>query len=89
MSVLKKLINPNRRTVITGDFNFDYLKEKDNVVRVTLESHGFKQLVTKPTTIRGNCIDHAYITEKHMEGKFLLKLLLWFLTLHFKRKPFL
>ena len=69
LAILKNLIDPNRATVITGDFNFDYFKEKDNVVRVSLEKHGFQQLVTEPTSIRGNCIDHVYITEKHLNGK--------------------
>ena len=71
-SILQKLIQPNRATVVCGDFNFDYLKEKENAVRVTLQDLGFKQLVTEPTTIRGNCIDHFYITEKVMLGRYEL-----------------
>ena len=68
LTILRNLINLNRATVITGDFNFDYFKEKDNVVKVSLEKHGFQQLVTEPTSIRGNCIDHVYISRKHLNG---------------------
>ena len=68
MSILENLIDGNRATVITGDFNFDYFKEKDNVVRDDLEKIGFQQLVKEPTSIRGNCIDHVYISRKHLNG---------------------
>ena len=58
------LVNPNKPTIINGDFNFDYWKEKDNLVRRALERSGFKQLVTLPTSVRGKCIDHVYINKE-------------------------
>ena len=69
IQILKELVNPKKPmpTVINGDFNFDYWREKDNLLRVTLEKAGFKQLVKLPTTIRGKCIDHVYINDK-MKG---------------------
>ena len=69
LTILQNLIDLNRVTVITGDFNFDYFKDKDNVVKVYLEGLGFEQLVKEPTSIRGNCIDHLYITDKLIHGK--------------------
>ena len=72
IQILKRLVNLNKPTVIIGDFNFDYWREKDNLIRRTLEKDGFKQLVKEPTTIRGKCIDHVYINEKMMKGKYKL-----------------
>lgn len=69
--LLQELITGNKPTIINGDFNFDYWKEKDNLVRVTLEAQGFKQLVREPTTYRGNCIDHVYIKDESVECKYV------------------
>ena len=69
--LLQELITGNKPTIINGDFNFDYWKEKDNLVRVTLEALGFTQLVREPTTYRGNCIDHVYIKDESVACKYV------------------
>ena len=67
IQILENLVNLNKPTIINGDFNFDYWKEKDNLVGQALRRSGFKQLVTLPTTVRGKCIDHVYINEEMIE----------------------
>ena len=61
--MVHSLLDPSngKPTVVCGDFNFDYTKDPQNSLRVMLEKKGFTQIVTKPTTIRGNCIDHFYV----------------------------
>ena len=72
IQILENLVNLKKPTIINGDFNFDYWKDKDNLLGLALKRVGFKQLVTLPTTIRGKCIDHVYINEKMMKGKYKL-----------------
>ena len=67
IQILENLVDLKKPTVINGDFNFDYWKEKDNQLGLALKRVGFKQLVTLPTTIRGKCIDHVYINEKMIQ----------------------
>ena len=81
VQLLQTLITENKPIVINGDFNFDYWKEKDNLVRITLEAQGFRQLVREPTTFRGKCIDHVYIKDEGVECK-LLKLYYPYYTDH-------
>ena len=69
--ILHELIDDSKPTIINGDFNFDYWKDKHNLVRVTMEAKGFRQLVTEPTTFRGNCIDHVYIRDEDVECKYV------------------
>ena len=63
VKIIHSLLGPSntKPTVICGDFNFDYYKDPNNSLRVMLEKRGFTQIVTTPTTIRGNCIDHVYV----------------------------
>ena len=51
-------INPERETIICGDFNFD--RKEKNALSQILTAKNFKQIVEMPTTYRGNCIDHVY-----------------------------
>lgn len=53
-----KWITPKRPTMICGDFNID--RRQENVLTRMLKDKNFKQIVQKPTTYRGNCIDHFY-----------------------------
>ena len=41
-----------------GDFNFD--QEEENDLTKMFRCKKFKQIVQKPTTYRGYCIDHFY-----------------------------
>ena len=58
---LETLVNPNRITVITGDFNICARQENSNVVSQFLEANGFIQLMKEATQIQGRIIDHVYI----------------------------
>ena len=55
---MEKWITPEKPTMICGDFNTDRRVEND-WTRM-LRGKNFKQIVQKPTTYRGNCIDHVY-----------------------------
>ena len=44
--------------MICGDFNMD--KKEENEWTRMLGEKSFKQTINKPTTYRGNCIDHFY-----------------------------
>ena len=44
--------------MICGDFNID--RKVENVLTRMLKGNNFTQIVQKPTTYRGNCIDHFY-----------------------------
>ena len=56
---LQKIIHPQKKIIITGDFNFD--KTETNVLTKFLATKGMVQLVTKPTHDKGRCIDHCYV----------------------------
>ena len=57
---LEKLVDMNKPTLITGDFNLCHRKYKTNVVSTGLYSSGFKQLQDKASQIMGGVIDHIY-----------------------------
>ena len=54
------MIDKSRETFIVGDFNICFLSEAHHPVIQFLSSHGFKQLVKRPTQIEGRLIDHIY-----------------------------
>ena len=58
---LESLIDDNEDTIVCGDFNFDFWKERKNIIAVMLKSKGFVQVVKEATTIHGKCIDHVYV----------------------------
>ena len=57
---LEKQINPDRITIITGDFNICQRKYRNNVLLSALTNYGFKQLQNEASQIRGGNIDHVY-----------------------------
>ena len=60
---LKRMINPNKTSLVLGDFNLCYKENKSNVITKTLEDQlNFNQYVTNPTHIAGRLIDHVYIS---------------------------
>ena len=61
---MRKHIDPQHPTLICGDFNFNYLREPRHKIRVLLNELGFEQIVRKPTTIHGSCLDQVYIRSK-------------------------
>ena len=71
INTLFNLINDNKPTIISGDFNYDYLNDKTGLLAHELRQAGFSQIVKEPTTVRGNCIDHLYLpsNESNFEYK--------------------
>ena len=64
---MKKLIDIERVTVITGDFNICYIENFSNRMIQGLIGMGFDQLVHEPTHIRGRHIDHIYYMDQNNE----------------------
>ena len=58
--LLPSFKNDHRPTLVMGDFNQDILGD-DNSIRLFMELHGFKQIVTQPTTDGGTLLDHVYL----------------------------
>ena len=54
------LCNPEKHTLILGDFNICYNSQIDNQVYQTLRNMGFRQLVKHPTHIDGRLIDPVF-----------------------------
>ena len=67
---LMSIIDTDKATLITGDFNVCTVKNTNNPVTVMLETLGFKQLVNNATHIGGGHIDHCYWLDE--EGKWEL-----------------
>ena len=57
---LMSMIDADKPTLITGDFNVCTVKNKTNSLTAMLETLGFKQLVNTATHIGGGHIDHCY-----------------------------
>ena len=60
LSDLEKLLDSRKKTVITGDFNTSV----SSVISSELSNWNFKQIISYPTHIEGNLIDHCYISDK-------------------------
>ena len=58
--LLESVVEPRKPTLVLGDFNFCYLKEK-NCVSQWLEGVGCHQVVSSATHIEGGLLDHAYL----------------------------
>ena len=58
--VFNYLIDVQKPTLISGDFNICSKKNPKNVVTASLIEKGFKMLIERPTHIEGGHIDHVY-----------------------------
>ena len=58
--MIRNLIEPDKPTLISGDFNLCYRTNATNTLTASLLSEGFEQLVTEATQIMGGMIDHLY-----------------------------
>ena len=61
------MMSDDKPLMIVGDFNFCYLKNKNNRTKQYLKAKNFSQLISEPTHIEGHLLDHAYLRDK--EGK--------------------
>ena len=59
----KKVISPEKPTVIMGDVNWHY--PDNHPMKSYLQMRGFTQLVRRATQLEGRCIDHLY-TSSHL-----------------------
>ena len=57
---IKNMINKEKATIISGDFNICYNTHRNNKITEFLEKNGFKQLGKESTHIQGRQIDHLY-----------------------------
>ena len=57
---LESVVEPRKPTLVLGDFNFCYMKEK-NQLSEWLEEVGFQQMVVSATHIEGGLLDHVYL----------------------------
>ena len=66
-NVLKTFINSGETTLVSGDFNVCFLKDKKNSISEMLKRLGFIQLTKEATHIQGGLIDHCYWVDKTMK----------------------
>ena len=58
--IIEGLLDDEKPTLITGDFNVCYRQNANNVISSCLMQKGFIQMVEKATQVMGGLIDHAY-----------------------------
>ena len=61
--MFQTVINPNRPTIVCGDFNLCFIEDKNCKSISCLINMGFKQLVQVSTHIEGRHIDHVYVLD--------------------------
>ena len=59
------MVEADKPTLITGDFNICYLSNGNNRMSQGLAKNNFNQLVREATQIHGGHIDHAYWRDKN------------------------
>ena len=57
---LLELVDEQKITIICGDFNICFEKNRNSRLIKGLEKQGFKQLNDQPTHLLGGHIDHVY-----------------------------
>ena len=70
LTALEKLINNKKKTIVTGDFN---TAPVTSVIGREMTSWGFKQLISYPTHLEGNCLDHCYMSDNISTGTVKIK----------------
>ena len=63
---LDRVVNKEKPTLVTGDFNICGNQEAKNVVSQYLERQGFLQVIEEATQIQGRAIDHVYINRNDL-----------------------
>ena len=60
---LSTIKDSSKPVVVCGDMNISYnpSQPSDNILSLNMIKNGFKQLVTYPTHIKGNILDHLYL----------------------------
>ena len=60
LETLREILDPDKATIITGDFNICLRKHRTNVLTKALNNEGFEQLQNEASHIMGGTIDHVY-----------------------------
>ena len=71
---LQKLVENDKTTLITGDFNACFIENNSNRMIQGLLKLGFDQLVNEATHTRGRHIDHAYFRDPDDRFKPMIEL---------------
>ena len=58
------MIDQDKPTLVSGDFNVCLRKNPSNEITKRLIEQGFEQLVTTATHVEGGLIDHVYWLDK-------------------------
>ena len=58
---LQSILDSRKKTVIVGDFNIESV---DSVIGKEMRNWNFNQLITYPTHIDGNILDHCYTSDQ-------------------------
>ena len=60
LNCIQSLITNGRHTAICGDLNICYKSNRNNRITKYLEATSYKQVVQRPTHVKGRLIDHFY-----------------------------
>ena len=60
---LATLMSKDKPQLVIGDFNYCYLENSSNSTKKYLQENAFNQLITEPTHIEGNLLDHAHVRD--------------------------
>jgi hypothetical protein len=60
-----------KKSIISGDFNFQFNRDPDNIFVQLMKSHDYEQKVKCPTHIAGNILDHVYVKQTAPFEQFL------------------
>ena len=58
--VLESILEDDKPTLVTGDFNVCLRQNPNNAISSSLMNQGFIQMVEKASHVKGGWIDHAY-----------------------------
>ena len=71
---LENIIDKKRPTLITGDFNINFLAPTKISTKLFFERNSFYGLVKKPTHIDGNLLDQAMVKDQNKLNRYTLEL---------------
>ena len=67
--LIVNMVDPDKTTLICGDFNICLRTNRRNLLREQLEILGFSQQVKEATHLQGGLIDHVYYKKGKVDGK--------------------
>ena len=67
--LIVNMVDPDKTTLICGDFNICLRTNRRNLLREQLEILGFSQQVKEATHLQGGLIDHVYYKKGKVDSK--------------------